>query len=956
MKFKGITSIGLAIVLMLQMILLTACDNTLDNRLFRIDGDNLLFEPDSESYSFYLQSNKEIKDPIDDISLIASNVTNAFSGEYLTQIENSEYAFIDQNSNWVEWNFTVDNGGYCTLKTDYRAVEGDGGNIAVALMLDGEYPYSELQNLTLPRLWADDIGNSFDKDSTGNEIRPSKKEVFIDQTSYFYDDKGIYSDGFKLYLTAGEHKIRLLSVKGGVLIKQLKLEGETDTPSYKDYIDKYKKQYTAGEDIVIEAEHPKYTSASNLYAITDNQDVATTPNSSKVSTLNAIGDSNWCHNGQTITWNVSVKNDGLYALNIRARQDYSEGMIAYRSLKIDGETPFKEANALKFVYDFDWQSFTLGTARKPMYIYLSKGEHELSLMATPGEVSDILLALQNMVLDFNTIYRKIIVVTGTEVDIYQDYSLDEKIPELINSLKDCRNRLLKLSNSIKFSTGVNGSRASVLDEMKELLDTFIAHPYKITGGLAGYKTKVEDIASLLTNMSEQALLIDKITLVAKGNDIPKAKESFFKRMAFSIQKFIYSYVPEKDENSEGKTINVWVNTGRDQAQIIKQMVSNDFVNKNHINVELNIVDTGATLIQAALANKGPDAAIMIAHDTPVNLAMRGGLIELSKLGIEDIYNDYYESAWMPFRYTDGIYAIPETQTFDMMFVRDDILKELGIKSVPQTWDEFYEVLETIQNNNLMVGITETNSATVAVSGAISTYSKLYFQNGGTYYNDNFSKTTFESELSIDCLSRVCELYTKYGLDREFNFFNRFRSGEMALGIAPYNQYNQLVAAAPEILGLWSMYPIPGTKDENGSINRAENSSGTASIILKAAENNKVTDEAFQFIKWWNNSTTQSEYAERLEGVMGTAARYTPANIKTFNSIKWSENERESLSAQWEQVLNVREIPGNYYINRALTSAIRNTITQGTSIRFNIAKYNADINSEIMRKRIEFGLE
>ena len=254
----------------------------------------------------------------------------------------------------------------------------------------------------------------------------------------------------------------------------------------------------------------------------------------------------------------------------------------------------------------------------------------------------------------------------------------------------------------------------------------------------------------------------------------------------------------------------------------------------------------------------------------------------------------------------------------------------------------------------MIGLNET-SALVGVSGAISTFSKFYFQNGGTYYNDSLSATTFDSELSISCLSKVCELYTKYGIDRQADFFNRLRSGEMALGIAPYSTYNQLVAAAPEISGLWSMHPIPGTKQKDGTVNRAENSTGVVSVILNAAEERGVENEAWEFINWWNSADTQGEYAERLEGIMGIAARYAPANKLAFSRINWSKEEAKVLTTQWEQVYNVKEIPGNYYIARALTSAIRNTIDKGTSIRFNVSKYNNDINSEITRKREEFGL-
>ncbi|MBR3300928.1 MAG: ABC transporter substrate-binding protein, partial [Clostridia bacterium] len=176
------------------------------------------------------------------------------------------------------------------------------------------------------------------------------------------------------------------------------------------------------------------------------------------------------------------------------------------------------------------------------------------------------------------------------------------------------------------------------------------------------------------------------------------------------------------------------------------------------------------------------------------------------------------------------------------------------------------------------------------------------------------------------------------------------------GINSYATYNLITASAPEIAGLWSMYPIPGTKDKNGKINRAQSSGGTASIILKAATEHNVEKESWEFIKWWTSAETQIDYAARLEGTMGVAARYTPANIEAFKSIKWTPAESKALLAQWNEVYNVREIPGNYYIQRSLTSAIRNTISKGTSIRFNLAKYNKDIISEITRKRKEFNIK
>ena len=128
------------------------------------------------------------------------------------------------------------------------------------------------------------------------------------------------------------------------------------------------------------------------------------------------------------------------------------------------------------------------------------------------------------------------------------------------------------------------------------------------------------------------------------------------------------------------------------------------------------------------------------------------------------------------------------------------------------------------------------------------------------------------------------------------------------------------------------------------------------MILNAAKEHGVLNEAVDFLLWWTGADAQSEFAERLEGVMGTAARYTPASKTAFATIHWSNKEASLIRQQWEQVYNVREIPGNYYIERSLTSAIRNIISGKNSIRYNMTKYTKDINAEIKRKRREFGLE
>ena len=176
-----------------------------------------------------------------------------------------------------------------------------------------------------------------------------------------------------------------------------------------------------------------------------------------------------------------------------------------------------------------------------------------------------------------------------------------------------------------------------------------------------------------------------------------------------------------------------------------------------------------------------------------------------------------------------------------------------------------------------------------------------------------------------------------------------------MGIQSYTMYNQLTAAAPEIKGLWAMAPIPGTLTENSAVNRAQTSSGTAAIMLKSCVKKGLAEDAYEFITWWTGGEAQAHYGNQLEAIMGVAARYTPANTEAFEKLGWSGKESAEIKEQWKWVTATEQIPGSYYINRALTAAFRMTVDEDLKARRQLLISNQDINDEITRKRSEFGL-
>lgn len=82
-------------------------------------------------------------------------------------------------------------------------------------------------------------------------------------------------------------------------------------------------------------------------------------------------------------WNFTVETDGYYKVGFHFKQDQVINGESYRWLKIDGKTPFAEAQNLKFSYKPQWQFSAMSdTDGTPYLIWLKAGDHQLSLEGT----------------------------------------------------------------------------------------------------------------------------------------------------------------------------------------------------------------------------------------------------------------------------------------------------------------------------------------------------------------------------------------------------------------------------------------------------------------------------------------------------------------------------------------------------------------------------------------------
>jgi len=929
-----------AVLALSPAISASAEDKTEDSDIKTITSTSI---SETAYFNYYLKHVSDAK-PVERIEILP----NAFD----TEIDGKSAVTLGIGKNVFEANFNVEQTGTYFLNVTYHTLKENNAAIQTAVKIDGEFTFDEAERLELSRCYTDDLQDGkFDTDKYDNDIRPSSKEIYRWQSRDYMDSMSLYSEPYMFALEPGKHTISISS-ENPMAIASVAFYNPEETIGYSEYIRQYESA-KPGKTVRQEAEFITEKNSDNIYPTYEKKDASTLPNSPASIKLNTIGQSNWSAQGQYISWESDIKEAGLYSLTFRVNQSYNNNGSSYRRLLINGEVPFKEANNIEFPYSVNWYMKTLGD-ENPYYVYLEPGD-TVTLECTADVMCDVSRSINSTLNDMSAVYREIFVITGANPDTYTDYNLDIKIPTLMDELKHIKKSLEDTIALIQKITGTKNSAASTLSEVLETFDEMIEKPYDIHRYVTSISDDITSMGSLVMSVGQQPLELDCIYYTAAKEKITKGKVSFFKSLKYSFERFLCSYTTDygafSDKNNE--VLKVWISTGRDQLTTIQQMIEDDFENKHDVKIELSLVDTGATLLQATIAGKGPDVALNIEAGTPIQLAIRGALIDLTGYELNSIKDRFYPSAWTPFEFQDSIYAIPETQVCDVIFYRTDIFELLDIEP-PETWDEFYGILELLQRNNFEVGIPEIG-ANAGLSAGISTFARFLLQNGGTYYTEDYRKTAFDTEPAYRAFTEWVELYSKYSLDRSFDFFNRFRTGVMVMSIQPYTSYNQLYAAAPEIRGLWSMAPIPGTAREDGSINRAENSSSTGCIMLKSAKEKGLDKEAFDFMSWWTSSETQIRYGRALEATMGIAARFTPANREALNNIGWNSQELSVITSQLNEVVNFREVPGNYVLSRALTSAFRNALSSIELPERQLELYNKDINEEMERKAKEFDL-
>ena len=917
-----------------------------------------------ESYADYIQKYSSAARPEQPISIPVQNYTQS---DYTPMVGETagKQALLTKEEGYVEWEFDVPQDGLYTIQVDYFPTSGKSSSIIRTVYIDGELPFEQMRSVVFDRVWVDKKdadGNTIRVAPNGNEIRPEQIEAARWQTTYLKDSIGYYPEPFQFYFTQGKHTLRFEAVREPMEIGSIVLCQMKQPPAYqqaKQDFDQRQLKPAQAEPVKLQGERADTKSDPMLVPIYDRSNAGMEPSDPVHLKLNCIGSTQWQINGQSITWNFKVPADGLYQISFRGIQNIKNGSVSSRKIYINGEVPYQELNDYAVAYSTQWNMYTLGQGGEDYAFYFEKDkEYSLTFEVTLGKLADIIREVNDIVNELNKIYREILVVTGPTPDPYRDYQFKETMPDMLNQLRVQNERLQKAADQIVQQSGMQGESVQIFKRMLMQTKEMIEKPEDIAKRFNAFQQNISSLGTWVSSESMQPLAIDYLLLSPAGQPLPKAGAGFLSECGYQVNSFVASFFNDYNNLSYGDekdAVSVWVGNGmtggRDQAQILKNMADNDFSSTSHINANIQLISMGA-LLPATLAGKGPDIALTLSASDVCNYAFRGAVLDLASFpDYQSVADRFHKSAVEPLSFEQGVYGLPETQTFPVLFYRKDILSALRL-AIPRTWDDVIVMLPMLQKSKMSFGLP---SAIATPTGGMNYKNLLLllFQNGGELYTKDAKATLLDSPTAVDAFSFMTSLYTDYGLYKEYNFLNQFRAGSVPIGISDYSLYNQLSVFAPELEGIWDFTSVPGTVREDGTIDRTVPGEVNACMILSKS---KQPEKAREFVKWWTSAETQAKFGKELESTMGTAARYPTANLEALYSIPWSKADFEKIKAQMEWLKGVPEVPGGYYTQRYMDFAFKDVVNAGEDPAKMLTEAARNINNEISMKREEFGLE
>lgn len=877
----------------------------------------------------------------------------------LLTVENGEDGILTEGSGSVSFEFNVTEEGFYNIELGYISLPGTTSDIQRSIAIDKTIPYNDFSQIVIKRSWADDEITVKNK----NELRPESYEIYADKKWFIEDYNRRYGEALKVFLSKGKHTISFETIKEPMEITSITFKAQPTLQSYETVIASLKSNYEVIDgDVKLYQAERKGDGVENILKTSQAINIQKNYSDSHVypyhpyyAVYNTIGKSSWKNPGEAITWEVNVEKEGLYELTFKGRQSENRGVTSYRRLYINGEVPYEEMNSVGFYFSNDFNNYTIASESGEKYLfYFKEGSNTITLENVMGPLGSVVGQVEESLERLNEAYLSVIRLTGQAPSKFIDYEIAKKVPNFKVIMGEESERLYGLVDDLVNITGEKGETTVMLEKMARQAAGLSIKPEEVIEELSQLKNNISAVGTWLVDVTAMPLEIDSFYLSGANATLPKSTENGFENFGYGCVRFVSSFFIDSNSvageaGSKDNTLKVWVvSYGKEQAQIIKNMADDSFSDEIESNVRIELIPADVVL-RAALAGNGPDVVIGLSQATAQDFAMRDACVNLCELdGYSEVASKFYASTLDSLSFDGKVYGFAEQANFPMLFYRKDILDSLGLE-IPKTWDDFIKMIPTLLQNNYSAFMP--NAYINNGSGNINVFQSLVYQYGGCIYEGQGSEYGYKSGLdtnaAMEAFKDYTDLYVNYGLDVQVDFSNRFRTGEIPIGIANYNTFCTLEVFAPEIKGLWSFAPLPGTALEDGTVDNRIIVDTVASVLMSSSNKKEV---AWKFLKWWMSDSIQLKFATSTEAIMGTAQRYMTANPNVLSALPWSYEEVSALLSQFENSIGIPAVPGYYMTSRMISYSFSDVLSENQNPREALYLNVKTIDKELTNKR------
>lgn len=169
-------------------------------------------------------------------------------------------------------------------------------------------------------------------------------------------------------------------------------------------------------------------------------------------------------------------------------------------------------------------------------------------------------------------------------------------------------------------------------------------------------------------------------------------------------------------------------------------------------------------------------------------------------------------------------------------------------------------------------------------------------------------------------------------------------------ISPF--INTLQVSAPEINGMWNMYPVP-SGDQYRRL-RIQCKRRQLRVYIKSE---RATRRGVGVFEGFTDEEEQYDYAMAIENLQGEVGQGSaPQMLRRLTNFPLKKSTLQQINVQRDKAVGVQQVPGGYFLSRHIDNIYRAVKNDGDDVRQTVLEYTDVINAELTRKRKEFRLE